>query len=164
MNERRRQLEQILQRLARPHDGSSGRRFTCPCCGYPMLTRRGAGEICDLCSWEDEGLDDDRLGEPSSANAPYSLAQARTAFARYGTMYHPADDPRIGGADTPAESSAKAVIRAAFDAIDETTTPGQLEAVWETVDQQIAILERELKRKVAEYELQQRRGRLGQTE
>lgn len=37
---------------------------TCPCCGYPLLWERGMYEICPLCWWEDDGLDDDAEGHP----------------------------------------------------------------------------------------------------
>jgi hypothetical protein len=32
---------------------------TCPGCGFPSLENRGEFEICDVCLWEDDGLDDD---------------------------------------------------------------------------------------------------------
>lgn len=32
--------------------------YTCPGCGYPTLTQRASFEICQLCSWEDDGQDD----------------------------------------------------------------------------------------------------------
>ncbi len=31
---------------------------TCPGCGFPTLEERGAFEICIICSWEDDGQDD----------------------------------------------------------------------------------------------------------
>lgn len=32
--------------------------YTCPGCGFPTLTERGSFDICDICSWEDDGQDD----------------------------------------------------------------------------------------------------------
>ena len=34
------------------------RLYTCPCCGHPTLTERGAYDICVECGWEDDGQDD----------------------------------------------------------------------------------------------------------
>jgi len=31
---------------------------TCPGCGFPTLVNRSVFEICIVCSWEDDGLDD----------------------------------------------------------------------------------------------------------
>jgi hypothetical protein len=32
--------------------------YTCPGCGFPTLKERGSFDICDICSWEDDGQDD----------------------------------------------------------------------------------------------------------
>ncbi|GAA3937096.1 hypothetical protein GO495_13490 [Chitinophaga oryziterrae] len=32
--------------------------YTCPGCGFPTLAERGSFDICDICSWEDDGQDD----------------------------------------------------------------------------------------------------------
>ena len=37
---------------------------TCPCCGYPLLAERAKYEICPLCWWQDDGLDDGPTGNP----------------------------------------------------------------------------------------------------
>jgi hypothetical protein len=65
----------------------------CPCCGYDTLTEKGRFEICELCSWEDEGLG--RIEPPNSviggANGDYSLLEARENFCKYLTMYRPSE-------------------------------------------------------------------------
>lgn len=60
---------------------------TCPCCGYPLLNERAAFEICPLCWWEDDGLDDadgdpgdlDRISGPNHE----TLRQAREHFEEH---------------------------------------------------------------------------------
>ncbi|WBW96088.1 CPCC family cysteine-rich protein [Oceanirhabdus sp. W0125-5] len=31
---------------------------SCPCCGYQTIAERGQYEICSVCHWEDDGIDD----------------------------------------------------------------------------------------------------------
>ncbi len=33
--------------------------FTCPGCGYPTLSVRGAYDVCSVCDWEDDSQDDE---------------------------------------------------------------------------------------------------------
>lgn len=61
---------------------------TCPCCGYPLLGERVAFEICPLCWWEDDGLDDDAEGYPGdldrhSGPNHTTLREAREYFERH---------------------------------------------------------------------------------
>ncbi len=58
------------------------RTYACPCCGYPTLSEPAGYEICDICSWEDDG------GDGYGPNA-YSLEEAREHFRRYLTSYGP---------------------------------------------------------------------------
>ncbi|MFJ7143613.1 CPCC family cysteine-rich protein [Pseudomonas protegens] len=51
----------------------------CPCCKYRTLSERGAYEICDLCHWEDDGMQ--VLDVQSGPNA-MTLGQAREKFTR----------------------------------------------------------------------------------
>lgn len=57
----------------------------CPCCGYKTLGGRGSYEICEVCSWEDDGQDHSDasrvLGGP---NPGLSLTQARIHYRRFG--------------------------------------------------------------------------------
>lgn len=74
---------------------SIGRRWCCPCCGYPTLLERDAYEICELCWWEDDGQNEDRAHEVwGGPNHDYSLADGQENFNRYWSIYDPADDPR----------------------------------------------------------------------
>lgn len=57
----------------------------CPCCGYKTLSERGGYEICAVCFWEDNGVDDYNADEIlSGPNGYTSLAQARANYSNFG--------------------------------------------------------------------------------
>jgi hypothetical protein len=58
------------------------RTYCCPCCGLPTLSERAGYEICEICSWEDDG---------SNGYGPNacSLDEAREHFRQYLTSYSP---------------------------------------------------------------------------
>lgn len=56
--------------------------YTCPCCGYPMLSERESYEICLLCWWEDEFEDDPHLDRVSGPNH-ITLREGRANFERH---------------------------------------------------------------------------------
>ena len=85
-----------------------------------MLTSRGQFEVCRLCWWEDEPLDDET--EESAANHGMTLAQARENFRVHGVMYDPAVDPRRGRFDDEQARSIKQALIADFEAY-ATATP-----------------------------------------
>ena len=35
-----------------------GDRYSCPCCLYKTLSEIGGYEICPVCFWEDDGVED----------------------------------------------------------------------------------------------------------
>ena len=120
-------------------------RCACPCCGYPTLRGRGGYEICELCWWEDDGQDDENADEvPGGPNAEYSLNHARENFQLFGVMYSPAEDRRIGGADSEAERAIKEKIVNLFEAMMTTASLEQHRAMW----QETLLLERQLDREV----------------
>lgn len=59
-------------------------RFTCPCCGHRTLSEPpGSHEICEVCFWEDDGV---QLLDPAyrgGANGP-SLMECQANFGRVG--------------------------------------------------------------------------------
>ena len=64
-------------------EGELEYRAPCPCCGHRTLEERGAGALCNVCGWEDDGA-----AEPddySSANY-MTLGEARASFARIGAI------------------------------------------------------------------------------
>lgn len=132
-----------------------GVRYTCPCCGYPTLAERGSYDICDLCSWEDDGQDDPHADEIwGGPNGAYSLSEARLNFKQRRIMYSP-DKPtnRIGGnTNTPLEHQAKRAIMEAFDAMVEEADPPAMDNLWQLVFDNEKVLRSELERRIREYE------------
>ena len=122
------QIEGLTPSLRRYHV-----RYACPCCGYPTLGDRGIYEICYLCSWEDDGQDDDDAdvirGGP---NHIFSLDRARANFVTYGVMFEPENDRRIGGGDTPEETALKKQVIAAFEEMRRTPFSDH-ERLWSVV-------------------------------
>ncbi len=58
------------------------RVYCCPCCEFPRLSEPAGYEICDICSWEDDGCDG---GGPNACG----LEEAQGYFRRYLTSYSP---------------------------------------------------------------------------
>ncbi|MDC3958222.1 hypothetical protein KEG38_30465 [Polyangium jinanense] len=56
----------------------------CPCCGLLTLPDRGHYEICDVCGWEDDPIQDQMPDREGGANA-VSLNQARRNYVEFGT-------------------------------------------------------------------------------
>ena len=65
---------------------------TCPGCGFPSLPARGEFDICEICSWEDDGQDDHAAGilttlqvdgiVMTGPNGPLSLKDNRINIGR----------------------------------------------------------------------------------
>lgn len=53
----------------------------CPCCGYRTLEERGKWEICEVCYWEDDGIE--YLDVVSGPNR-ITLRNARKNFNKFG--------------------------------------------------------------------------------
>ncbi|HRI65922.1 MAG TPA: CPCC family cysteine-rich protein [Polyangium sp.] len=62
--------------------------FECPCCKLRTLTERKHYEICSICNWEDDPLQEERTDYAGGANT-VSLNEARRNFMKHGTI-----DPR----------------------------------------------------------------------
>lgn len=67
------------------HDTPLGRRYPCPCCGHLTLAQPPTGtyEICDVCFWEDDGIQFRDLDYEGGANR-VSLSQARQNYREHG--------------------------------------------------------------------------------
>jgi hypothetical protein len=62
-------------------------RYVCDCCGHRTLLNPGYYEICVVCGWEDDRVDNNRRrGGPDARSGPngISLSEARANFARLG--------------------------------------------------------------------------------
>jgi hypothetical protein len=103
----------------------AGVRFTCPCCGYPTLDKRGGYDICILCNWEDDGQDDPHADEVwGGPIGTLSLSQARTNFKQNQTSL---SDKK---AKSPVEELAKQAIMATFDAMKDESDPKEIDLLW----------------------------------
>lgn len=60
-------------------------RYPCPCCGYLTLPKSPPGtyQICEVCFWEDDGVQFDDPDYEGGANK-LSLRQARANFREFG--------------------------------------------------------------------------------
>ncbi|MDV2480705.1 hypothetical protein F8E02_01515 [Methanoculleus sp. Wushi-C6] len=61
--------------------GSEEELLKCPCCGYRTFDQRGMYFICDVCFWEDDGVDHD---EDLSGPNHMTLGEGRANFKKYG--------------------------------------------------------------------------------
>ena len=130
----------------------NGIRFSCPCCGYPMLGERGGFEICRLCWWEDDGQDASDVDEVRGGpNHGYSLTEAQFNFEQYLVMYPPEKDTRIGGADSEKVRELKRDLIAAFDKMLNEPTAEELNSLWQKVDRIEKALYKDMKAGIREY-------------
>lgn len=64
----------------------------CPCCKIDTILEKGGFEICPVCSWQDDGQDDDSADEIfGGPNQDYSLKEARNNFKERNIMYRKGD-------------------------------------------------------------------------
>jgi hypothetical protein len=58
-------------------------KFTCPCCGYKTFDGEAIGtyEICELCNWEDDPIQNADPDYEGGANG-YSLREAQHFFLK----------------------------------------------------------------------------------
>jgi hypothetical protein len=62
-------------------------RFGCPCCGYLTFDEKpdGTFEICPVCFWEDDNVQNDAPLYAGGANG-ISVKQAKENFANFGAI------------------------------------------------------------------------------
>ena len=62
-------------------------KYRCPCCGYKTLDEPPPNtfDICDVCFWEDSGLQFDDPDYRGGANK-VSLNEARANFLKFGAV------------------------------------------------------------------------------
>ena len=94
-------------------------RYRCPCCRFPTLDGRCGFQICRLCWWEDEGLDDPYADQAwDGPNGGYSLAEARRNFASRLVM-SAEDDGWVAKQLSPDALARKRALMRAYDAACE---------------------------------------------
>lgn len=62
-------------------------RFACPCCRYTTLTVYGGSaeyEICQVCGWQHDHVDEAEPDAPPLGPNRVSLSQARANFMEFG--------------------------------------------------------------------------------
>jgi hypothetical protein len=128
-------------------------RFSCPCCGYPMLFERGGFDICRICWWEDDGQDDPNADKVfGGPNHDYSLTDARKNFEAYLVMYPPDRDRRIGGADSEELRAIKRDLIEVFSQMLAKPSNEELNELWGKVKRLERNLSRDVKTKIKEFE------------
>lgn len=75
-------VRQLRDELA-GRDTPAGRRFRCPCCDCWTLTQTGSWEICMVCWWQDDPLQNERP-DVTGANVGLTLQQARGNYRATG--------------------------------------------------------------------------------
>lgn len=58
---------------------------TCACCGFATISEKGNFEICPICFWEDDSVQEADPWLSGGANEP-SLYQAQSYFMNFGAM------------------------------------------------------------------------------
>ena len=62
-------------------EGNPEKLESCPCCGYNTLSERGVYDICPVCFWEDDGVDNDfKYSGPNHM----TLSEGRSNFRKVG--------------------------------------------------------------------------------
>lgn len=117
-----------------------GLRHECPVCRVPLLAERGRAEICPVCWWEDDGIDEEDWS--SGCNHGITLREARANFAR--TMFcYPPNDPQIlslGGGETDLVGRREAIVDLAVRI--ETMADGlELTTMAEELDRRVVALQ-----------------------
>lgn len=77
-SERWTMADDIVYAISRSDDDPAD-AHPCPCCGQTIFTRHDSYEICSICNWEDDGLQENHPYYPGGAN-DMSLNQAREAY------------------------------------------------------------------------------------
>ena len=70
----------------RPNRHNQPVRYPCPCCGHLVFAGRpGSYDICQVCFWEDDGVQLRWPHYAGGANRP-SLVESQRNFIRFGAM------------------------------------------------------------------------------
>ena len=74
----------MSQSVGYGHAGPNG-KYRCRCCGYYTLSEMASGtyEICGVCFWEDDPVQDFDPDYAGGANTP-GLTEARRNFKQFG--------------------------------------------------------------------------------
>ena len=105
---------------------------TCACCGYKTIEEKGNYEICPICFWEDDPVQEADPWFEGGANAP-SLFGAQYNFKSFGAMEerHIPNIRAVRSADEK-DPNWRELIE---EDRNFCTTPREIEEVWGTENQ-----------------------------
>jgi hypothetical protein len=100
---------------------------TCACCGYKTIEEKGNYEICPICYWEDDPVQETDPWFEGGANTP-SLYLAQVNYKKYGAM----EERFISNirAVMPEDEKDPIWRELAEDDKKFCTTPREIEEVW----------------------------------
>jgi len=135
----------------------------CPCCGYNTLKTRDNYEICFLCSWEDDGQDDEDANRVRGGpNGDYSLTEARENFKQYFTMYRPSD-PSFIHTQNPSIIEIKKKIMDMFDAINILDDWEEKKRLSQIIENNVKRLDKIMNEYLLTFTQNENKGRFVQT-
>jgi hypothetical protein len=104
---------------------------TCACCGFDTIEEKGNYEICKICFWEDDGVQEADPWFERGANVP-SLFQAQINYKKYGAM----EERFIKDVRSPNQKDVKNPKWRPLTEQDKKhiTTPAKIESVWGTAE------------------------------
>lgn len=119
-------------------------KYTCLCCGYPILECERSCEPCFLCDWEnglgtveaggdyeqDDYNTDKVLGGP---NDDYSLTEARKNFEVYGIIYRPGYD-MFDLLMQPAYADKRKKQISLLNSLIIETDSNKIDAIWTEIE------------------------------
>ncbi|RBP48795.1 cysteine-rich CPCC protein [Arenicella xantha] len=102
---------------------------TCACCGFNTIGEKGCYEICDICYWEDDNVQEADPWFPGGANSP-SLYQAQLNFQKFGAM----EERFTSNVREPNAEDKRNPKWRSLSVEDKSycTTPSEIEKVWGT--------------------------------
>lgn len=99
----------------------------CACCGYKTIDEKGCYEICPVCYWEDDSVQEADPWLKGGANKP-SLYEAQENYRKYGAM----EERFISNVRVPSKLDEKDEFWRPLNETDKEycTTPESIEKVW----------------------------------
>ena len=105
---------------------------TCACCGYMTIEEKGNYEICPICYWEDDSVQEADPWFEGGANKP-SLWEAQLNFKKFGVMEERfISNVRIANSNDKKDPAWRELIE---EDRSYSTTPREIEKVWGTDEQ-----------------------------
>jgi hypothetical protein len=102
---------------------------TCACCGYKTITENGNYEICPICYWESDPVQEADPWFAGGANVP-SLFQAQMNFQKHDVMEKRfLANVRVPNQNDKKDSSWRELVE---EDKNFCTTPREIEDVWGT--------------------------------